>query len=124
MCAYCFYGFSTRFKVTFFNFLIYLQNLTKTLLVDKRMPSLRLALNTSSCLFSQQVLLRVLAPGPLTGDVVTSFHFSTMLAWGNTDRLKETLSGGGTSHRINGIAVQPRVFGPLLPLHSEPVIAW
>ena len=105
-------------------FSIYLQNLTKTLLVDKRMPSLRLALNTSSCLFSHQVLLRVLAPGPLTGDVVTSFHFSTMLAWGNTDRLKETLSGGGTSHRINGIAVQPRVFGPLLPLHSEPVIAW
>ena len=29
-----------------------------------------------------------------------------MLAWDNIDRLEETLSGAGTTHRINGIAVQ------------------
>lgn len=29
--------------------------------------------------------------------------------------LEETLSGKGTSHHINGIAVQPMVFGPQLP---------
>ena len=35
------------------------------------------------------------------------------LAYDNIDRLEETLSGGGTSHRVNGIIIQPRVFGPL-----------
>ena len=30
----------------------------------------------------------------------------TTLAWDNIDRLEETLSGGGASHRVNGIAVQ------------------
>ena len=30
----------------------------------------------------------------------------TALACDNTDRLEETVSGGGTSHRVNGIAVQ------------------
>ena len=33
----------------------------------------------------------------------------TTLAFDNIDRLEETLSGGGTSHRVNGIAVQPMV---------------
>ena len=33
----------------------------------------------------------------------------TTLAWDNIDRLEETISGGGTSHRVNGIAVQPKV---------------
>ena len=37
--------------------------------------------------------------------------FST-LAWDNIDRLEETTSGEGTSHRVNGIAVQPRIIGP------------
>ena len=37
------------------------------------------------------------------------------LARGNIDRLEETLSGEGTSHRVNGIAVQARHFGPQLP---------
>ena len=37
------------------------------------------------------------------------------LAWDNIDRLKETLSGAGTSHRVNGIAVQARHFGRNLP---------
>ena len=40
---------------------------------------------------------------------------STSLAWDNIDRLEETLSGEGTSHRVNGIAVQARHFGPQLP---------
>jgi len=39
----------------------------------------------------------------------------TTLAWDNIDRLEETLSGGGTSHRVNGIAVQASHFGPHLP---------
>jgi len=32
----------------------------------------------------------------------------TTLAWDNIDRLEETLSGGGTSHRVNGIAIQQK----------------
>lgn len=39
-------------------------------------------------------------------------YLYTSLAWDNIDRLEETLSGGGTSHRVNGIAVQPVHFGP------------
>jgi len=31
------------------------------------------------------------------------------LAYDNIDRLEETLSGGGTSHRVNGIMIQPQV---------------
>ena len=44
-------------------------------------------------------------------------HVFTTLAWDNIDRLEETLTGGGTSHRVNGIAVQPKLFGlePLKP---------
>ena len=37
----------------------------------------------------------------------------TTLAWDNIDRLEETTSGEGTSHRVNGIAVQPRIIGPM-----------
>ena len=40
---------------------------------------------------------------------------STTLAWDNIDRLEGTLSGAGTSHRVNGIAVQARHFGLSLP---------
>ena len=36
----------------------------------------------------------------------------THLVWDNIDRLEETLSGGGTSHRVNGIIMQPKVEGP------------
>ncbi|KAG0723975.1 hypothetical protein GWK47_041585 [Chionoecetes opilio] len=36
---------------------------------------------------------------------------SQTLAWDNIDRLEETLSGAGTSHRVNGIAVQFQVAG-------------
>lgn len=41
----------------------------------------------------------------------TSSHpcIPTSLAYDNIDRLEETLSGGGTSHRVNGIIIQPQV---------------
>ena len=44
-------------------------------------------------------------------------HTDTILAFDNIDRLKNTLSGGGTSHRDNGIAVQHAVYGP----HPKPI---
>ena len=46
----------------------------------------------------------------------------TNLAWDNIDRLEETLTGMGTSHRVNGIAVQPKIFGPHLPERPLPNI--
>ena len=42
-------------------------------------------------------------------------HVRTTLAWDNIHRLEEALSGERTSHRVNGIAVQARHFGPQLP---------
>ena len=36
----------------------------------------------------------------------------TTLAYDNIDRLEETCSGAGTSHRVNGIAVQAKIIGP------------
>ena len=45
----------------------------------------------------------------------------TSVSWDNIDRLEATLSGGGTSHRVNGIIVQPKVFGPHLP-PKQPVV--
>ena len=47
---------------------------------------------------------------------------NTTLAWDNIDRLEETLSGEGTSHRVNGIAVQANHFIPHLPSASTPTI--
>ena len=41
----------------------------------------------------------------------------THLAYDNIDRLEETLSGSGTSHRVNGIIVQP-----LVPIVELPAI--
>ena len=35
--------------------------------------------------------------------------------WDNIDRLEETVSGAGTSHRVNGIAVQAKVIVPIQP---------
>lgn len=43
----------------------------------------------------------------------------TSLAFDNIDRLEETLSGGGTSHRVNGIIVQPQVH-TAKPPETEP----
>ena len=41
------------------------------------------------------------------------------LAYNNIDRLEETLGGGGTSHSVKSIIIQPRVFGRLpLMQHS------
>ena len=37
----------------------------------------------------------------------------TTLAWDNIGCLEETTSGDGTSHQLNGIAVQPRIIGPM-----------
>lgn len=42
-------------------------------------------------------------------------YVSTTLPYDNIDRLEETLSGGGTSYRVNGIAIQQGFFGPHLP---------
>ena len=39
-------------------------------------------------------------------------YLFTNLAFDNIDHLEETLTGAGTTHRVNGIAVQPRVYGP------------
>eukprot|EP00745_Piridium_sociabile_P027749 TRINITY_DN44663_c0_g1_i3.p1 TRINITY_DN44663_c0_g1~~TRINITY_DN44663_c0_g1_i3.p1 ORF type:complete len:1606 (-),score=395.32 TRINITY_DN44663_c0_g1_i3:590-5317(-) len=51
------------------------------------------------------------------GDVVLPVNIYpgtfTTLAWDNIDRLEETDSGGGTSHRVNGIAVQAKSAEPL-----------
>ena len=47
----------------------------------------------------------------------------TNLSWDNIDRLEATVTGAGTSHRVNGIAVQPKVFGPHLPIEALPAIA-
>lgn len=44
----------------------------------------------------------------------------TTLAWDNIDRLEETLSGEGTSHRVNGIAVQAK---PTDPVPAQPLPA-
>jgi len=47
----------------------------------------------------------------------------TSLAFDNIDRLEETLSGGGTSHRVNGIIIQPQVHtAKPLENKSEPII--
>ena len=46
----------------------------------------------------------------------------TNLAWDNINRIEETLSGKETSHHVNRIAVQPRVFGPAPPPKDLPHI--
>ena len=42
-------------------------------------------------------------------------YVNTTVCFDNIDRMEETLSGSGTSHRVNGIIIQPKVFGPQLP---------
>ena len=49
-------------------------------------------------------------------------HVSITLARDNIDRLQATLSGEGTSHRVNGIAVQARHFGPQPLIDQSPRI--
>ena len=59
---------------------------------------------------------RVLLPSS-----IKSYIF-TLLAWDNIDRQEETLSGKGTSHRVNGVVIQPKVFGPDPPPKELPSI--
>lgn len=73
-------------------------------------------MNTALCL--QKMALTPDNEIPLPENIQP--YISTTLAWDNIDRLEETLSGAGTSHRVNGIAVQARHFGPNLP--PEPAI--
>ena len=37
------------------------------------------------------------------------------VVYDNTDRLEETISGAGTTHRVNGIVIQKAFIGPKLP---------
>ena len=55
-------------------------------------------------------------PGTIQPNVFTN------PAWDNIDRLEETLTGKGTTHRVNGIVVQPTVYGPHLPCAELPAI--
>ena len=65
-------------------------------------------INTALCLQKLAVTSRNEVPLP---DNIRPF-INTTLAWDNIDRLEETLSGEGTSDRVNGIAVQANQFGP------------
>ena len=47
-------------------------------------------------------------------------YIFTTLAWGNIDGLEETPTGKGTYHRVNGIEVQAKIYGPHLPTHTCP----
>ena len=69
-------------------------------------------LNSSLCL--QKLCMAEQTEFPLPGNIHP--HTDTILEFDNIDRLENTLSGGGTSHHINGIAVQHAVYGP----HLEP----
>ena len=68
-------------------------------------------INTALCL--QKMALTPDNEVPLPENIQA--YLNTTLAWDNIDRLEESLSGAGTSHRVNGIAVQVRHFGPNLP---------
>jgi hypothetical protein len=58
-------------------------------------------MNTALCL--QKMALTPDNAIPLPENIQP--YINTTLAWDNIDRLEETLSGAGTSHRVNGIAV-------------------
>jgi len=64
--------------------------------------SLLQEIDTAICL--QKLLLKNEVSLPL--DLCPGIF--TTLAWDNIDCLEETLSGGGTSHRVNGIAIQQK----------------
>lgn len=75
-------------------------------------------INTALCL--QKLAVTSSNEVPLL-DNIRPF-IKTTLAWDNVDRLEETLSGEGTSHRVNGIAVQANQFGPHPQSASAPNI--
>ena len=56
----------------------------------------------------RQALILVLAKVYLS-------HVNTTVAFDNIDRIAEIISGGGTSQCVNGIIVQPKVYGPFFP---------
>ena len=68
--------------------------------------------------------LQKLAAGNLGVALPSSIkpYVFTTLAWDNIDWLEETLTGKGTSHKVNGIAVQARIYGPQLPIANLPCI--
>ncbi|KAL8583359.1 hypothetical protein ACOMHN_035341 [Nucella lapillus] len=73
--------------------------------------------DTALCLqkLADAINKRVILPTSIQPYVMSN------VSWDNIDRLEATLDGRGTSHRVNGIIVQPNVFGPHLP--KEPVLA-
>ena len=73
-------------------------------------------INTALCLEKMAATSEI----PLPDN--TQPHVSTSLAWDNIDRLEATLSGEGTSHRVNGIAMQARHFGPQPLIELSPGI--
>ena len=66
-----------------------------------------LVIETALCLQNIAMIPYTSVPLPENSHV----HVSTTLAFNN---IEETLSGSGTSHRVNGDAVQPKVQGPQL----------
>ena len=65
-------------------------------------------INTALC--AQKLAVTSRNEVPLPDNILP--YINTTLAWDNINRLEETLSGEGTSHRVNGIAVQANQFGP------------
>ena len=75
-------------------------------------------INTALCL--QKLAVTPCNEVPLPDNICP--YINTTLAWENINRLEETLSGKGTSHRVNGIAVQANQFGPHPQSASGPII--
>ena len=74
--------------------------------------------DTALCLqkMASNLNATTILPQSIKGNVFTNF------AWDNIDRLEETITGGGTTHRVNGIVVQPQVYGPHLPNAPLPLV--
>lgn len=66
-------------------------------------------LNTTLCLEKLAAIPENMIPLP---DNIKPYNIPTSLACDNIERLEETLSGEGTSHFVNRIAVQAQHFGP------------
>ena len=62
--------------------------------------------------FAIQKINETVSDNVILPDEIHIYH-PTTLVYDNIDRLEETLSGTGTSHRINGIAIQKGFIGPL-----------
>ena len=67
-------------------------------------------IDTSLCL--QKLAMAAENCIPLPGNIHVHPYTITTLAFDNIARIEDTFSGGGTSHRVNSIAVQPAVCGP------------